>query len=187
MRTQASMLAALALSFLLPLASTAGTITFFDLTDTVTVLDTTGRSNLPAVCAPMEVCFGTLTAPNGTAAATVDVTGLNILEPPGSPNAGLVSDVLFVSLNQTTQPFTIQVSFSSDTEGLIMDPIPGGRIAEDGTIQTASTITWLNANGSINTIDTIRFQSDLDASEPSSILLLPTLYAALGIWKHRRT
>src|SRR5260370_12080329 len=101
MRTQASMLAALALSFLLPLASTAGTITFFDLTDTVTVLDTTGRSNLPAVCAHLEVCFGTLTAPNGTAAATVDVTGLNILEPPGPPNPGPLTHVPFVSLNQT--------------------------------------------------------------------------------------
>jgi hypothetical protein len=184
MRTQAKMLATLGLSCLLPLASNAGTITFFDLTDTVTVLDTTGRSNLPAICPAPEVCFGTLTAPNGAVAATIDVTGLNILEPPGSPNAGLVSDVLFLS-PLPTQPPTIQVSFSSDTEGLILDPIPGGRIFEDGTIQTASTITWLNANGSINTINTIRFQSDLEAPEPSSFLMLPTLFAALGIWKHR--
>src|SRR5260370_40360041 len=103
MRTQASMLAALAVSSLLPLASNAGTITFFDFTDTATVLDTTGRSNLPAVCAPLEVCFGTLTAPNGTAAATVDVTGLTILEPPGSPTARLVSDLLSLSLNPTPQ------------------------------------------------------------------------------------
>jgi len=186
MRILAPMLAALAPAFLLPLASNAGTITFFDLTDTVTVLDTTGRSDLPVVCTPMEACFGTISAPNGAVAVTVDFTGMNIFEPLGFPGSGRISDVMFLSINQTTQPITVGVSFSSDTDGLIMDPIPGGRMFEDGTIQTAGAITWLNADGSVNTIDTIRFQSDVEAPEPSSLLLFPTLYAAFAMWKHRR-
>ena len=116
------------------------------------------------------------------AAATIDVTGLNIFEPPGSQSAGL-SDVLFLSLNKNTQPFTLLVDFVSDSDGgVVLDPIPGANVIEDGTVQTASRITWFNPDGSINTIDTIKFQSDVaEVPEPSSILLLLTGLAVLGM------
>ena len=49
----------------------------------------------------------------------------------------------------------------------------GCQITEDGTVQTIGTVTWTDG-----TVDTIRFQSDSEVPEPSTILLMLTGFAA---------
>jgi len=48
-------------------------------------------------------------------------------------------------------------------------------LTEDGTVQTIGTVTWTDG-----TVDTIRFQSDSEVPEPSTILLMLAGFAGLG-------
>lgn len=107
----------------------------------------------------------------------------------GGPTDSLASDAIVVIAPEDQQSYELQ--FISDPSGdlaastsISCDEIPGGcQITEDGTVQTAGTVTW-----SDGTVDTIKFQSDVDpvvVPEPSSMLLLLTGFVALGISKHR--
>jgi PEP-CTERM motif len=169
----------LALLFSLPLFLNAGTITFLDLSDTTTYVDDTGRApNLN--CATPESCFGNLSAPAGLHAQPGGLFA-NIME----PGTTSVSDRV---ARQGSDPSFVQLQFTSDCSptscgadsGLNTCIVNGGcSITEDGTVQTAFTLNWLDANGNIVTTDTIKFQSDVSevagvpgVPEPSALLLV---------------
>ena len=94
----------LALLFSLPLFLNAGTITFYDLSDTTTYVDDTGRApNL--ICGP-EYCYGNLFAPTGDHAQP---GGLYVyVREPGTTS---VSDTIF---RQGSDPSSVQLQFGSD-------------------------------------------------------------------------
>jgi hypothetical protein len=165
----------MALLFSVPLFLSAGTITFRDLSDTLTYVDDTGRApNLNCTATSVEECFGNLSAPAGDHAQQGALFA-NIMEPGTTSISDKVSrqgsDPSFVALTFTSD------STSSGESGLGLCSANGGcSITEDGTVQTAFTINWLDANGNIVTTDTIKFQSDVSevpgVPEPSALLLV---------------
>jgi hypothetical protein len=84
---------------------------------------------------------------------------------------------------------TMRLVFSSDADPPITPCgvfFGGCQLTEDGSVQTAGTITWFNATTGVTTIDTVQFQSDTtEVPEPASILLLLAVFVFLGIWKYR--
>jgi hypothetical protein len=107
------------------------------------------------------------------------------------PNSNAVSDLLHISI---VEGFTIELDFTSDNDtGSLftcstLTPC-AHTIVEDGTVQTAATITYTDINGNSLGIDTVRFQSDVETStssvpQPSSLILLGT--GLLGIMLARR-
>ncbi|MBV9481399.1 MAG: PEP-CTERM sorting domain-containing protein [Acidobacteria bacterium] len=70
----------------------------------------------------------------------------------------------------------------------------GCSITEDGTVQTAFTLNWLDANGNIAATDTIKFQSDVDevsgggssTPEPTTLAISGLGMGLLSIFLHRR-
>jgi hypothetical protein len=175
----ASALALLAGSAALPLpGARAGTITFDDLSDAVTVTDTTGRVT-SSVCNTLESCLVTFSAPANTIAAAGGPAGLNVRESPGGP----ISDVVLLSFNSSAGT----IDFVSDVEGLVLDPVSGPFIVESGAVQDAASVTWTLADGS-TVVDTIRFASDVsDIPEPGSVALLGigVLLGMIGTRRHR--
>jgi hypothetical protein len=160
----------MAVWFLHPQTSArAGTITFDDVSDNVTVVDSTGRIT-SSVCAN-EQCFVSFSAPPNTVGVSGSLSALNIRE----PGLGTISDVFLFAFVQSGG--TIQ--FVSDVEGgPILDPVPGPFIDETGTVQDAATVTWTLANGS-TVVDTIAFISDIP--EPASAALLCIGLICLGL------
>jgi PEP-CTERM motif len=177
-----SFLACVAIWAALPQAEArAGTITFNDLTDVLTVADTTGRitSSVCTTTIADESCFVTVSAPANTVGVAENPAGLNVREPGGGP----LSDVL-VFFNFTSTSGTIQ--FVSDVEGgAVLDPVFGPFIDETGAVQDAASVTWTLADGS-TVVDTIRFVSDVsEVPEPASGALLG-IGIILGMIRCRR-
>jgi hypothetical protein len=170
-------LGALGMFFIGPMISFAGTVTFNDLTDTMTVtVSDPGRIYMS--CLGLESCFVIVSAPDQARFVSTTLPGLPffISEPQGI----LVSDVLTAGVLPPVLdlPPGYPVIFASyaDTSTLQCSPFPTGcGLTEDGTFQAIGTITW-----SDNTVDTIRFQSDVETPEPSSTLLLVTGLVLLG-------
>ena len=163
-----TLLAYLAMWAALPPAEVrAGTITFNDLSDVLTVADTTGRitSSVCTTAIADESCSVTFSAPANTVAATGGPAGLNVREAAGGP----LSDVLLFNFSSTSGT----IEFVSDMEGgAVLDPVPGSFIVETGAVQDAASVTWTLADGS-TVVDTIRFVSDvLEIPEPASGALL---------------
>jgi hypothetical protein len=144
----------------------AGTITFDDLSDDVTVVDTTGRIT-SSVCSTdfTENCFVTFSAPLHTVSVAGSPIALNVRESP----LGRISDVVLASVTSTAG----MIQFVSDIEGgAVLDPVGGNFVDETGTIQDAGSVTWTLADGS-TVVDTIAFISDVEAvPEPGSFALL---------------
>jgi hypothetical protein len=156
----------------------AGTITFNDLTDDVTVTDTTGRITSSS-CAD-ETCFVDFSAPanavsSSSSPAQPPNLAVNILESPG----GVLSDILLFSFDLSGG----SIEFVSDTDGgPILDPDAGPFIVETGTIQNAVSVTWTLADGS-TVVDRLAFVSDSEGGtqglpEPVSLFL----FATGGLW-----
>lgn len=161
----------------MPLGASAGTVTFLDLTDNVTFGDDSGRGS--GNCGVGESCTVTLLAPTGASSGNFSpIISFNWAEPGGT----ILSDTFAGSIifNNQNPPFA-SIVFTSDVEGSSLGgactPPNPSCLAEDGTVQTAFSITWLNGAGAIVGTDTIKFQSDVsDAPEPAAFCL-----AAIGM------
>ncbi len=164
-------------------------ITFFDTTDTLTFSITlSGPANPEHVesfssCLP-ESCLVTITEPPVFGALNTSTSTRQIFEPGPNP---LLSDFLATTtgFDEVSQVNFIQYFFQSDTEGtpLVCDPSFNcfSSTVETGLVQGIETVTT-----PLGFTDTISFQSDLNpVPEPSSILLLLTGFAGLGITKLR--
>ena len=156
--------------------STGGILTFVDLTDTITLSDTTGRAH--GFSCTGESCSVTLDGPAGAAAPFLSPREGAFFTEPGT---NVISDELLFPLpassNAPVQPdfsIGVTITFISDTEpgSLGMCPL-ATCLAETGLVQTAATIEWFNGAGGFLGEDTIKFQSDVsDVPEPPSALLL---------------
>jgi hypothetical protein len=154
----------------------AGMVTFVDLTSTITLSDTTGRTSGFECPVTPEVCAVTLAFPQG-ANGSVGVNGdlssrptLYYTEPGGTD----VSDSL--SVTEITLPGPIggfRITFISVDGGGGACPVTGCAGAENGLVQTAMTIQYFDLTGTLVATDTIAFQSDgVRVPEPASALLL---------------
>jgi len=132
----------------------AGTITFDDLSDSVTIADTTGRLTSSACNAD---CFVTFSAPLNAISFSSGLAqppnfAVNILESPGNR----LSDILLFNFDLSGG----SLEFVSDVDGgPVLDPVAGRFIAETGTSQNAVSVTWTLADGS-TVVDSVAFVSD---------------------------
>jgi len=154
----------------------AGTITFVDLTDTITLSDDTGRTS--GFSCIDESCVVTITGPTGTNAEVGQFITLQWAE----PGTNILSDEFCIGLFGCTfvPTGTATITFSSDNEAGSLGTCPTNTLTpcgvENGSVQTALTVSWYHQVGSVFTLletDSIGFQSDIEAiPELASALLL---------------
>jgi hypothetical protein len=175
-----AVLATLALSFLVPSRVLAGTITVFDLTDTLTfsvssdiVSRVTGGLAGGAFCLG-ETCSFIIAPPAGTTGGTYSAR-TNIFGPDGP-------------LSDTFQFLNANPTFQSDSEtgpALVPFPTPFSSLTEDGTVQQVGRMSFNNAAGGVIETNTMFMQSDAtpETPEPSSVVL--TLAGFAVLFKYR--
>ena len=165
----------------LPMARTAlaATIVFHDLADQVTFSTDTPQRVMQRVCGPVgnsETCSSLVLAPSNAQfqSTTIPAIGLFVAE----ADLVFISDSIDVSASPASTSVGVNFGSDGDQGGPTCVVVGGCQLVENGQVQTAGTITW-----SAGTVDTIQFQSDIDATttpEPSSILLLLTGLVLLG-------
>src|ERR1035437_2060603 len=111
-------LVALALSFLHPSVAAAGTITFNDLTDTVTFSTDVGRVSA-FNCSGGEVCVLTLLPPVFPNGGTTWGGAFDIFGDPGTAESGLLSHTRLHTpiFDANFNLLSFKITFTSDTEG----------------------------------------------------------------------
>jgi hypothetical protein len=140
--------------------SFAGTITFFDLTDTVTATlssDIIARGS--TISCAGEVCAVTLFPPK-TPSGSTSFANTTILELGSQAISDIISVVPTFTPDGTFNVQSFAVTFTSDSEGGPSLSDLGNHMFEDGSLQQAdsSTISWFPTGGRVD--DTIFFQSD---------------------------
>ena len=175
-----AVLATLALSFLVPSRVLAGTITVFDLTDTLTfsvssdiVSRVTGGLAGGAFCLG-ETCSFIIAPPAGTTGGSYSAR-TNIFGPDGP-------------LSDTFQFLNGNPTFQSDSEtgpALVPFPTPFSSLTENGTVQQVGVMSFNNAAGTVIETNTMFMQSDAtpETPEPSSVVL--TLAGFAVLFKYR--
>jgi len=163
----------------------ADTITVNDLTSTLTLTHIGTNRLVTYSCGLIgtsEGCTFAITGIGVTIKSTIG--GGQPVVAIADPGGKFVSDLLTME-GVTAGSQVLTGAFISLADGATpvacAPPVPC-TITENGKLQTALTVTWSN-----NTTDTIRFKSDIESvPEPSSILLLLTGLAPLGMWIRRR-
>jgi hypothetical protein len=161
-------------------AQTPLTITFNDLTDTLSV--SPSGSGSCEVSRIAESCTVNLVAPS--AGYTFGSTTLPFLYQIGEGNAKLSDSLVYLPNPLIGTPTSVKLTFLSDTE-LVLPCLGGCNVIEDGTAQTIGTITWTKAN-SPDIVQTINFQSDV-TPEPASLMLFGSGLVIAGAFFRRRS
>jgi hypothetical protein len=159
-------LAALTFSFLLPASVAAGTITVFDLTETVTFNVSSDIATRVSGGCKGEFCqFIILDPPNTVGASYTARTNIFGID-------GLLSDTFEFASGKPT--------FNSDP----LQPFarPFSSLFEDGSVLLVGVVSFFNSAGNIIETDRMYLQSDAEAEapEPSSILLTLAGLTVLG-------
>jgi hypothetical protein len=156
------------------------TVTFIDLTGRVTASTASPRVTVPSgpvgpggkTCGipPGDCLIVDITPPPNAVSSTASQTAIIGI---GEPTTAIVSDEIGISVPSQAAPF-YELIFESEPfsshPGLGCENLVFGcPITENGSIQTAMTITWSLAGGG-TIVDTIQFQSGVP--EPSSLILL---------------
>jgi len=139
---------------------------------------------------PSEVCIITINPPDGAAGVNgVRDLNLTLIVDPGentisdeftatSVFPGLFVEVIFISDDSSESNFEL-----CSTVFFFIGCGP----TENGQVQTAGTITWLDSTGAPLRTDTIEFASDTtEVPEPASWLLVLTGLPLLGRRRLRR-
>ena len=165
----------------------AGTITFNDLTDTLSV-SLTGSdsarysflSGQPLGCL-LEVCTVMVAAPTGYVRGTgIGIVGpANILEP---GTGSLLSDTYQENIASNGGSYTL--IFTSDaTVPLPSNTFSLQTIRETGSVQALDTLTWFGT-GPPPISDQVFFASSVP--EPASLALFGSGLVGLGCWRRRQ-
>jgi hypothetical protein len=171
---------------------TGVTITFNDATDVLSATGATCGGSIVLVASIAESCTVTLTPPPGYSLGSPTFPPLYLIGESTGINAKISDSIVLLPVyDPNTHALTsIMLTFLSDVDSvpaLPCSPLGVGRcnITEDGTVQTAGTITW-TSTGLPNIVDTIKFQSDVTPEPASMILFGSGLVIAGGFLRRRR-
>jgi PEP-CTERM motif len=174
---------------LYPSSSCADDITFLDGSDHLSFTTSSPSSRISVVCSdtPAEQCIATIQSPGSSffSSSSISSSGTLLISEPDRRVSDTITNFLIPSVDDT-----FQVTFTSDSDtpsGIFASScssLPDPCIAETGSIQTAETITW-----SDGTVDTIKFQSDLESTavpEAGTLLLLGSgVVSLMGLSRRR--